>query len=88
MLFSNFYLPIQIYKTTNSEYVLKDVTYTEDELIRNTVQKIEQDLEASLKDKNNIIDKQINTYKQEGYIEIEVIYEVLENIGVEEKIIF
>jgi len=88
MLFSNFYLPIQIYKTTNSEYVLKDVTYTEDELIRNTVQKIEQDLEASLKDKNNIIDKQINTYKQEGYIEIEVIYEVLENIGVKDRIIF
>ena len=35
MLFSNFYLPIELIKTTNEEYVLKDVTYTEDELIRN-----------------------------------------------------
>lgn len=34
-LFSNFYLPIEIIKTTNKEYVLKDITYTEEELIRN-----------------------------------------------------
>ena len=33
-LFSNFYLPIEIVKTTNKEYVLKDVTYTEEELTR------------------------------------------------------
>ncbi len=88
MLFSNFYLPIEIYKTTNSEYIVQDVIYTEEELIQKTVQEIEEEIEASLKDKNNIIDKQINTYKQEGYIEIEVIYEVLENIGVEDRIIF
>jgi len=39
MLFSNFYLPIELIKTTNEEYVLKDVTYTEDELIRNYFKK-------------------------------------------------
>jgi len=88
MLFSNFYLPIEIYKTTNLEYKIEDVTYTEEELIQNTVNKIEQQLQQEIQNKDNIVDKQINTYKQEGYIEIEVIYEVLENIGVEEKIIF
>jgi len=88
MLFSNFYLPIEIYKTINSEYTIQDVTYTEEELIAKTVQKIEEEIESSLPNKNNIIDKQINTYKAEGYIEIEVIYEVLENIGVEDRIIF
>ncbi|MGN1310431.1 MAG: sporulation protein YqfD [Clostridia bacterium] len=35
MLFSNFYLPIELIKTTNEEYVLKDVTYTAEELTRN-----------------------------------------------------
>lgn len=88
MLFSNFYLPIDIYKITNIEYMVQDVTYTEEELIENTVREIEEELETSLQDKNNIVDKQINIYKQEGYIEIEVIYEVLENIGVEDRIIF
>jgi len=88
MLFSNFYLPIEIYKTTNTEYILQDITYTEEELIENTVQEIEKEIEASLQNKNNILNKQINTYKQEGYIEIEVIYEVLENIGVEDRIVF
>ena len=32
MLFSNFYLPIEIIKTTNYEYKNQDITYTEEEL--------------------------------------------------------
>ena len=39
MLFSNFYLPIELIKTTNEEYELKYVTYTEEELIRNFFKK-------------------------------------------------
>ena len=35
MLFSNFYLPIEIVKSTNFEYEKKEVTYTEEELVRN-----------------------------------------------------
>lgn len=38
-LFSNFYLPIEIIKTTNKEYTLENVTYTEEELTRNYSQK-------------------------------------------------
>ena len=34
MLFSNFYLPIELIKTTNKEHVLQEVTFTEEELIR------------------------------------------------------
>ena len=37
---------------------------------------------------NNIVNEQVNTYANDGYIEIEVIYEVLETIGVEQKIVF
>ena len=35
MLFSNFYLPLEIVKTTNNEYILEEKIYTEEELTRN-----------------------------------------------------
>ncbi len=88
MLFSNFYLPIEIIKTTNLEYEKQAKTYTEEELVEIGTKKLETELEEELDNKNNIINKQVNLYKNEGYIEVEVIYEVLENIGNKEKIIF
>lgn len=87
-LFSNFYLPIEWKKTTNYEYEQKEVTYTEEELISMTVPSIEEELKKEILDTNNILNKQVNTYKNEGFIEVEVIYEVIEKIGTEEKIIF
>ncbi len=87
-LFSNFYLPIEWKKSTNYEYQQKEVTYTEEELVNMVVPKLEAELKKEIKDTNNIVNKQVNTYKNEGYIEVEVIYEVIEKIGTEEKIIF
>lgn len=87
-LFSNFYLPIEFKKTTNYEYCEKSVIYTEEELTDITVSKLEEELNSEIKDTNKIVNKQVNTYKNEGYIEVEVIYEVIEKIGTEEKIIF
>lgn len=87
-LFSNFYLPIEFKKTTNYEYCEKSVTYTEKELTDITASKLEEELNSEIEDTNKIVNKQVNTYKNEGYIEVEVIYEVIEKIGTEEKIIF
>lgn len=87
-LFSNFYLPIEWKKATNYEYEQKEVTYTEEELISMNVPKIEEELQNEIADTSDIVNKQINTYKNEGFIEVEVIYEVIEKIGTEEKIIF
>ncbi len=87
-LFSNFYLPIEIIKRTNKEYEIKNVTYTEEELIEISKQRIEEELKTQISNQENIINEQVNTYANEGYIEIEVIYEVLETIGVEDKIVF
>ena len=87
-LFSNFYLPIEIIKTTNKEYVINDVTYTEEEVIEIWKTKIEEDLKKQIENQEDIINEQTNIYQNDGYIEIEVIYEVLETIGVEDKIIF
>ena len=43
-------------------------------------------LEEQIENKENISNIYINTVENEEYIEVEVIYEVLENIGTEEKI--
>lgn len=88
MLFSNFYLPIEVVKTTNKEYVMQDITYTPEELTEITANKLKSELEQEIKDENNIVNEQVNTYLYDGYIEVEVIYEVLENIGTKDKIIF
>lgn len=88
MIFSNFYLPIEITKKTNYEYVNKEKIYTEEELIQLTQEKIEEELKEEISQKENIINKQTNVYPNEDYIEVEVIYEVLENIGNKDKIIF
>ena len=87
-MFSHFYLPIEIIKTTNYEYENQDVTYTEEELKTIAIEKLEQELENEIQNKENIINKQINVYGNEGYIEVEVIYEVLENIGIKDEILF
>lgn len=88
MIFSNFYLPIEIIKKTNYEYVNEEKIYTEEELIQLTQEKIEEELKEEISQKENIINKQTNVYPNEDYIEVEVIYEVLENIGNKDKIIF
>lgn len=88
MIFSNFYLPIEITKKTNYEYVNEEKIYTEEELVQLTQEKIEEELKEEISQKENIINKQTNVYPNEDYIEVEVIYEVLENIGNKDKIIF
>lgn len=97
-LFYNFYLPIEIIKTTNKEMTIQDVTYTKEELEKRTVKKIEEELKNQILNKENIVNEQINKYEShekeiEGndnkdYIDIEVIFEVLDNIGIEERIVF
>ena len=88
MIFSNFYLPIEIIKTTNYEYEKQQKTYTEEDLLEIATKQLEEELEQKIENKDNIVNKQVNMYSNENYIEVEVIYEVLENIGIKEKIIF
>ncbi len=85
-LFSNFYLPIELIKTTYYETQKKQVKYTEQEATEILTRKIEEELIEEIPNKNNIVNKQINKYQNENDIEIEVVYEVIENIGTKEKI--
>ena len=87
-IFSNFYLPIELVKITNSEIVEKQITYGTEEAKQLSVQKACEKIEEKLQDNPEVLQKYVNTNVNNDYVEAEVTYEVLENIGTKEKIVF
>ena len=87
-IFSNFYFPIEFCITTYEEYTEKEITYEKDEAIEILKKKIEDELKMQIQNPENIVNTRVNTKENDGEIEVEVIYEVLENIGTNEKILF
>ena len=53
-----------------------------------TIKKLEEELNNEIQNKDNILNKNINTYEATDGVDIYVTYEVLENIGTNEKIVF
>ena len=72
---SNFYLPFELIVKENHEVIEEEKNYTKDEA-----------KQIGIDNEKDIVNEYINTNESEEYIEVEVIYEVLENIGTEEKI--
>ncbi len=87
-IFSNFYFPIEFTKTTYKELEKIGVTYTEEEAKRILIKKLEEELKEQIQDKEKIVNTQINSKLERETVEVELIYEVLENIGTNEKILF
>ena len=87
-LFSDFYLPISIIKTTYKEKEEIQKTYTVEEAKNIGIKELEEELEKEIENKDNIVNKNINTYEQADGVLVYVTYEVLENIGTNEKIVF
>ena len=87
-IFSNFYLPISVIKTINKEQKLVDKTYSIEEAKELGTQELDQELMEEIKDIEKIVNKNINVKENNDSIEITVTYEVLENIGTNEKIVF
>lgn len=86
-LFSNFYLPIEINKTTYIENEKVPVTYGIEDLKEILIKELEQQFSNDGIDKLNVINKVVNVYKKENNtIELEMTYEVITNIGTEEKL--
>ena len=52
------------------------------------IEELQKKLDQEIENKDKIVNKNINTYEQEDGIDIYVTYEVLENIGTNEKIVF
>ena len=87
-LFSDFYLPISIEKTTYREQKNVQKTYSKEEAKNIGIKQLEEELKEQIPNNDNIINEKINTHETEQYIEVYVTYEVRENIGTEEKIVF
>ena len=87
-IFSNLYLPVNIVECNNFETIEKTKNYSEEEAKNLAIQRAEDELNKEIDSTENIQNKTINVNETEEYIEVEVIYEVLENIGTEEKIVF
>ena len=86
-LFSNFYLPITIYKDTYKEVEYKKTTYGKAELKNILIKELEDEFENDNIKNENLINKFANIYNADSEeMEIELTCEVLENIGTEKTI--
>lgn len=87
-IFSDFYLPISVIKTTNKELEERQKKYEIEEAKNLGIEELENKLDNEIENKESIVSKNINTYEKEDSVDIYVTYEVLENIGTNEKIVF
>lgn len=85
-IFSDFYLPIELGIDEYQEITDVEKVYTHDELRDIIIKDLETELSEEIEGTPNIINKQINEKQIDGGIEIQLIYEILENIGLEKKI--
>lgn len=86
-IFSNFYLPIQIQKDIYEEEYNERITYGKVELQNILINELEEEFEKENINKDKITNKIVNVYQtNEETIEVELTYEVLEEIGTEEKL--
>ena len=87
-LFSNFYLPIELVKTTYKEYKVVEIAHTLEEAKTIGIERAKDKLNAQIENTNNISDEQVNRKEETNFVDVEVVYEVKENIGTKEKIVF
>ena len=86
-IFSNFYLPITIEKNTYKELCSKQVTYGKTDLQNIMISELEEKFKDENIDSKDIKNKIVNTYQEnENELEVELTYEVIENIGIEQPI--
>ncbi len=83
---SNFYLPIEIVVNENFEKQNNNIIYDKSEAKEIGIKNLKNKLDEKVSDKENISNIYINTIENDEYIEVEVIYEVLESIGTKEKL--
>lgn len=80
---SNFYLPIEVITNENYEKQISEISYDKNEAKEIGINLAKNKLNEQI-DKN-IINTYIKFEEKDEYIEVEVIYEVLESIGTKEK---
>lgn len=84
-LLKNFYLPIEIDKTTYIEKRKSQITYGKEELKTILISELEKQFEEDGMENLNVINKIVNVYEHENNVmELEMTYEVMTTIGTEE----
>ena len=86
-IFSNFYLPIELIQITYKEKLESQITYGIEEAKDIGRKKAEEELQNEINN-TNVLQKYENAYVNSNSVTIELTYEVLENIGTKEKIVF
>ena len=79
-------MPFELIVKENHEVIEEEKNYSKDEAKQIGIDNISKELKSQINNEKDIVNEYINTNESEEYIEGEVIYEVLENIGTEEKI--
>ena len=87
-IFSNFYIPVELIECNNFEIKEENVNYSEEEAKAEAKRRAEEKLNDKVKDKENIRNVTVNYTVEEDEVKAEVTYEVFENIGTNEKIVF
>lgn len=86
-VFSNFYLPIELKKVTYKELKEEPKTYGKKEAQDLLLKDLENEFEKEEIPKEKIKNKVVNVHEiDDNTIELELTYEVLEQIGIQEKI--
>lgn len=85
-IFNNFYLPIEINKTTYVEQKKSNITYGKEELKEILISELQQQFKLDGIDNLNVLNKIVSFYEKDNSIELEMTYEVETNIGVEKEI--
>ena len=85
-ILNNFYLPIEIKKVTNNEYKLVKKDYYKEELENKILKKLEEQLTPQITGKE-IVNKSFTTEQNGEKIKVKLLYEVIEKIGTEEKLV-
>ena len=86
-LLKNFYLPIEINKDTYVEKRKVQITYGKEELKSILINELEKQFKQEGIGQLNVINKVVNVYEHENNVmELEMTYEVITNIGIEESL--
>ena len=85
-IFRDFYLPISITKITNQEMKKETKTYTLEEATNMGIEELSKQIEDEIPNKENITGKNVKTVEAENLVTVTVTYEVIENIGENQKI--
>ncbi len=85
-ILNNFYLPIEFKKITNYEYRYEQKQYTVEQLQEKIIQELEEQMKNDIENKQ-IVNRNIIAEPTEKELKVKLIYEVIEKIGVEQKLV-